>query len=289
MSRMDIRGVSMRYGKNNALQDVTFSLEGNQIYGLFGPNGAGKTTLLRIMSNQLFPETGQVLLDGESVVENDRALRRIFFVGARNLYPDGRSVGKQFAQIKMFYPTFDLEEAGRLSDAFGLDTKARLGSLSTGYQSIFRIVAALCSNTPVVLYDEPVLGLDVNHRERFYGELLAHYVKRPQTILLSTHLIEEAAGLLENVILLCKGKLVLCKKAQDLVERGYTVTGPQGLVSRYAQGKQIIGSEQLGGMKAVHFLEESPESQLPPGLERSRLSLQSICLYLTKEERGEKE
>ena len=96
----------MRYGKNNALQDVTFSLEGNQIYGLFGPNGAGKTTLLRIMSNQLFPETGQVLLDGESVVENDRALRRIFFVGARNLYPDGRSVGKQFAQIKMFYLSF---------------------------------------------------------------------------------------------------------------------------------------------------------------------------------------
>ena len=81
-------------------------------------------------------------------------------------------------------------------------------TLSTGYKSIFKLVLALSVNVPYLFLDEPVLGLDANHREMFYRILLEKYIEEPFTIVISTHLIEEVASVIEHVVILKDGKIV---------------------------------------------------------------------------------
>ena len=85
---------------------------------------------------------------------------------------------------------------------FGLNTKKKVRTLSTGYKSIFKLVLALSVNVPYLFLDEPVLGLDANHREMFYRILLEKYIEEPFTIVISTHLIEEVASVIEHVVIL---------------------------------------------------------------------------------------
>ena len=105
-------------------------------------------------------------------------------------------------------PQFDRQFAWNLAGAFQLNTGARVGKLSTGYGTIFKLVVALSVNTPYLFLDEPVLGLDANHRDLFYKTLLAKYTENPFTVVVSTHLIEEISGLIEDVVILHQGRVL---------------------------------------------------------------------------------
>ena len=106
--------------------------------------------------------------------------------------------------------------------SFVLNTSSRISALSTGYLSIFKLVMALSVNVPYVLLDEPVLGLDANHRELFYRILLAKYGEKPFTVVLSTHLIEEVASIIEDVVILKEGKVIRNESREELLSKGYT-------------------------------------------------------------------
>jgi len=207
-SSIEVQGVTMRFGGVTALREVNLSLEGQKIVGLLGRNGAGKTTLLSLMTNRLFPSEGQVLLDGENVRENDAALSKIFYMGEKNPYLDTTTVAQLFRYTASFYPGFHADKAAALAERFELDVKKKLKNLSTGYLTIAKLVTALATDVPYLLFDEPVLGLDANHRELFYRMLVEDYSERPRTIVLSTHLIEEIADIIEQVVIL--------KEAQQL-------------------------------------------------------------------------
>lgn len=190
---IEITKVQKQFGPVRALDGVTLSLGGNRIYGLLGNNGAGKSTLLRILTGRLCPDGGQVTVDGEPVSGHDRALSKMFLVGEENLLPEEMRVSRAFEIARGFHPSFDAAYARALCGQFGLPEKKRIRSLSTGYASIFRLILGLSMHTPYLLLDEPVLGLDARHRDLFYRTLLRRYSEDPCTVVLSTHLIEEAA------------------------------------------------------------------------------------------------
>ncbi len=130
--------------------------------------------------------------------------------------------------------------------------------------------------------DEPVLGLDANHRELFYWVLLEKYAEHPFTAVISTHLIDELAGLVENVILLRRGQVLYNGSREELLDQGYTVSGKAADVDRYKEGRPLIGEERLGGLKAAYFWGEPAPA--PEGLEVSPLDLQKLFIRLTEEE-----
>lgn len=276
-----INQVSKNFGPVRALNRVSVTLEEGKIYGLLGRNGAGKSTLLNVLTDRIFPEEGSVTVDGEPVRDNDRALSKMYLMSEKNCYPESMRVKEAFRWTKEFYPDFDQEFAWNLAAAFELNTNAKVNKLSTGYSSIFKLTVALSVNTPYVLLDEPVLGLDANHRDLFYRTLLSRYTQRPFTAVISTHLIEEVASLIEDVVLIHKGEVLRQGSCQDLLSQGYTVTGPKGLVEEYLKGKNVLGVDVLGGLESGYVLGEPDRSSLPQGLELSGLDLQKLFILMT--------
>lgn len=125
--------VSKNFNKTIALKNVSLTLESNKIYGLMGRNGAGKTTLLNIITNKIFASSGEVLIDGETVVENDHVQGKIFCMSEKNVYPVTMKVKEGIKWTKEFYPNFNVTYAYELAANFKLNTNKKIKELSTGY------------------------------------------------------------------------------------------------------------------------------------------------------------
>lgn len=287
MSRIEISRVTKTYGAVTALRDVTLTLEPGRIYGLLGRNGAGKSTLLGILTGRIFPDGGQALLDGAPLRENDEALGHVYMMGESDLYPDRMRVADVFRWTAAFYGGFDMERALALCRQFGLNPRSRHKELSTGYASIYKAITALCVDADFILMDEPVLGLDASHRELLYRSMLETYGERPRTFVLSTHLIEEAARLVEEVVILHRGRILENRSCQELLDSGYTVSGPAAAVDAYIAGRKVIGVDVLGGLKSACVLGSAGRESLPEGVEISRMNLQKLFIRLTEQEEGE--
>ncbi len=285
MSRITVEHLTKTYGATRALDDVSLTLEPERIYGLLGRNGAGKTTLLNIVTNKIFRTAGDVQLDGQDVTENADAQGRLFSMVEQRLYPDNMRVRDTFRWTVEFYPAFDSAYARGLAEKFKLNTAARVKGLSTGYGSILKLVLALASGAEVLLLDEPVLGLDAGHRDLFYRELLARFAEKPCTIVLSTHLIDEIADLIEEAIVLREGKLICQKPVEELLDGAYMISGPAAAVDAFAQGRPALHGESLGAFRQVTIGERPTEADRAlareQGLELGKASLQKLFLDLT--------
>ncbi len=278
---IEIKNVSKSFGNIKALDDISLEFKENKIYGLFGRNGAGKSTLLNIISNRIFANSGEVLIDGENAVENDRAQGEIFLMSEAMLYPESMKIKDAFRFTKEFYDDFDVDYANRLSEQFGLKTNKKTKGLSTGYKSIFKIIVALATNVKYLIFDEPILGLDASHRDLFYKLLIENYDKNPRTIIISTHLIEEISTIVEDVVIIKDGKLIKQQSCEELLNMGLTVTGAEALVNEFAKDKNIIGSDTLGNYKSIYMLGNIDKNNIPSGLEISKLDLQKLFIQLT--------
>lgn len=280
---IEIKNVSKRFGQVQALGGVSLRLESPGIYGLLGNNGAGKTTLLNILTSRLHADAGEVLLDGVPMADNDAALSQLFMLGEKNLYPEEMRVRQAFEATACFYPAFDIGRAKALAARFGLNIKSKITALSTGYRSIYRIVLALTVGTPYLLLDEPVLGLDAQHRDLFYKLLIELYAEHPCCILLSTHLIQEAAPLIAHAIILREGRILRNAPAEELLDAIHTVSGPAAAVDSYLTGRRALSASSLGGLKTAYV--EGPRPQAAQqGLEIGPADLQGYFIALMEEE-----
>ncbi|NLK73188.1 MAG: ABC transporter ATP-binding protein [Clostridiales bacterium] len=285
MSKIKIKNLTKYYGKNLAIDDISLEITENKIYGLLGRNGAGKTTLLNLITNKLFPTNGEILIDSENIFENERVLSQIYYMSEKNLYPETMKVKEIIKWTKDFYPNFDLDYAYKLSDKFNLNLKSKFKALSTGYASIFKIILTLSSRAPILLFDEPILGLDANHRDMFYKELINYYSVTPTTVIISTHLIEEVSDIIEEVLIIKDGKLILSDTTENILFSGYTVSGKAEDVDAFNKDKKVIGEDNIGKFKSAYILGPIPSKEDPylnaSNLEISKLDLQKMFIQLT--------
>ena len=281
MNGIEVKGVSKNFGTLAALTGVNVLFEENRIYGLLGRNGAGKSTLLNVITGRIFAEQGTVTVDGEVSAENDRALKNIYMMSEKNYFPEGMKVRDAFKWTKEFYPAFDRAYADSLSAKFELNTNKKIKSLSTGYASIFKLITALATNAKYILLDEPILGLDANHRDLFYRTLIEKYSENPCTIVISTHLIEEAAGVLDHVVILKNGEVIRNESKDDLLAGSYMVSGTSAAVDAYCAGRNVLGSDSLGGLKTAYLTGVPEAAGVPEGLTVSRMDLQKLFIQLT--------
>ena len=282
-------GIGKRYGNKAVLQDVTLDLQPGKIYGLIGRNGAGKTTLLSILTAQNPASSGSVTLDGAPVWENRQSLAKLCFSRELNVGGSNGLSGvktKEYLRIAAtYYEGWDKAMEQRLLQLFELDVKKKLGKLSKGMLSMVTILVALCSKAPYTFLDEPVAGLDVVMREQFYKLLLEEYTATGRTFVISTHIIEEAADVLEEAIILHKGRMLLKENTQDLVDSARYVSGKAEQVDAATAGLAVHHAEMLGRSKGVTvFLQPGQSIPATEGVTVQPVNLQHAFVALCGEE-----
>lgn len=289
MSKLVCETLTKAYGQKTVLENLNLTLESGKIYGLIGRNGAGKTTLLSLMTSQTPVTSGRVTLDGQRIWETRKSLDRLCFSRELNISAESGlaafTVKKYLKTAASYYTHWDQAMADDLVAKFELNVKTKLGKLSKGMLSMVTIIVAMASKAEFTFLDEPVAGLDVVAREQFYRLLLDEYTETGRTFVISTHIIEEAADVMEEVIILDKGKIIREQNTQELVDSARYVTGLADQVDGATAGLECHHSEKLGRSKSVTVLLGEDED-LNPGYDVTvqPVNLQKIFVALCGEE-----
>ena len=264
MEGLVCKNVHKNYKKTEVLKNLELVLEKGKIYGLIGRNGAGKTTLLSLMAGQNPATSGEITLDGTAVWENQEIMDKICF--SREINPlSNLGMGtykiKDYLKMASIYmPNWDQAYAEELLKIFELDKKKRLNKLSKGMLSMVTITVALASKAEYTFMDEPVAGVDVVMRDQFYRVLLEEFAESGRTFVISTHIIEEAADVFEEVIMLDGGKILLKENTQDLLDRARHISGKAEAVDKFIEGYETYRPEKMGRSKGVTVLLKQGES-----------------------------
>lgn len=216
---IELNHVCKSYGGKKALTDVALSLPRGEIVGLFGENGAGKTTLIKCILG-LLPFQGEVTLDGAPISRQNIA--RLSFATCEHSFFPNLTPAAHREFYEMQFPAFRQKRFQGLMEFFELPMHKPVKSFSTGQKNQFEVVMALCQGADYILMDEPFAGNDVFNREDFYKVLLG-ILEPNETVLLSTHLIEEVSGFIGRAILIRKGEIVGDVSMEELEEEGRTL------------------------------------------------------------------
>lgn len=290
MNTLECKGIVKKFGSNEVLHGVDVTLEKGKIYGLIGRNGAGKTTLLSIASGQNPATAGEVDVDDLKVWDNQDALDKICFsrelnITAGNTGIGGLKVKDYLKAARTYFPNYDKTIEERLIKEFELDVKKRLAKLSKGMLSMVTIIVALASKSEYTFFDEPVAGLDVVARDTFYKILLEEFAESGRTFVISTHIIEEAADIFEEVLFLDKGNIILKENTQELVGRTVHVSGVSEEVDKIMEGRKTYHVETIGRSKAATvMLEPGEELKNTADITVQPMNLQQIFVAMCGKE-----
>lgn len=280
------QGLCKSYGANQVLFNLDLDIEPGKIYGLIGRNGAGKTTLLGILTGQNTKDSGTVTYGDQPVWENQAVLDQLCF--SRELQPtlfsgpNNLKISHYLRSAAIYYPGWDKEYAQKLLEEFGLNPKKKISQLSKGQMSMVTILIALASLAPVTILDEPAAGLDVVMRERFYQLLLEDFARTGRTFIVSTHIIEEASSVFENVIILDHGRILENCPTEELVDQFRYISGRDDVVDQVCQGLEVLSTHQMGRHKTVAVRGGSVKLQnaLQSDVDVSPMNLQNVFVAL---------
>lgn len=282
---IEVQNLTKTYRETVALDNVSLTFDKDVIYGLLGRNGAGKSTLMSILTAQNFATSGVVRVFGEDPYENPRVLSRICFVRESQKYPEDFKAPQALAAARLFFPNWDQALADDLVAAFNLPMNRRIKKLSRGQLSAVGVIIGIASRADITFFDEPYLGLDAVARQIFYDRLLADYAEHPRTIVLSSHLIDEVANLLEHVVVVDSGTVLLNESADSLRGQAVTVVGPTADVAAFTAGREVLHTESLGHVTSATVLgrlsNDDRARLVATGLDTSPVSMQQLIVRLT--------
>ena len=221
---IELKGVSKRYGAVEAVKDISFTAPKGQIVGLLGQNGAGKTTTLNILTGYMPPTSGQVLVDGMDMLTQARDCKRAigYLPEKPPLYDEMtvRSYLKFVCELKEVERKIIPTHVDEVMATCGLTEVAGrlIGHLSKGYRQRVGVAQALCGDPPVLVLDEPTVGLDP--RQVVEIRALIRQLGANHTVIFSSHLLSEIQQLCQRVIILHRGKLIREADMADLTDAG---------------------------------------------------------------------
>lgn len=216
---IEIKNLSKKYKEKTVLSNCNIEIPRGQVIGLFGANGAGKTTLMKCIMGYLTFE-GEITLDGEKI-DGKNMSRLSFATGDHSFFPSLTADDhKQF--YKMHFPKFNEKRYEALMEFFELPNRKKISEFSLGMQNQFEVVLAISQGAEYVIMDEPFAGNDVFNREDFY-EVLVSVLEKGETVIISTHLIEEIADYIDRAILIRKGEIIDDLSVSDIEKSGKTL------------------------------------------------------------------
>lgn len=279
---LKVYNLSKKFRNVQALKDITLEFENNRIYGLLGRNGAGKSTLVKAIGNRIFPNTGFIEISDNYNSKNSELLDLVHIMSQEENYDLNMKVINYFDFIASVNNRFDIDLAKDYARQFDLNTDIKLNNLSLGYRTIFKLCIALAQNTPFIIYDEPVFGLDLIHRELFYKLLLEQYSRGNITIIIATHIIDEIENLIDRVIIIDHGQITLNMDYGDLLKEVFLLSGNRDVILKLVDPESIIYEENLGTLTNAYVKGPELDGSLDK-VQISHLELNEIFIALTSE------
>ena len=215
---IEVVNVTKKFGDFTAIQDLNFKVSDGSIYGLIGYNGAGKTTLLKTITGVYKPDGGEVRLDGENAFDNAKMKQHMFYVPDDIYFATYANMEKMAKFYNGFYPDFSFDTFRKLSEVFGLDTKARINGFSKGMQRQAEIVLGISTKPDFILFDETFDGLDPAKRALIKNLLNEYMEDTNASVIVSSHDLHELEGLCDHFGLINGKKLVLDSSIKELSE-----------------------------------------------------------------------
>src|ERR1700731_440365 len=217
--------ISKSYGARVALDNVSLAVKPGEIAGLLGPNGAGKTTTLSILSTLMMPDRGRVLIDGKPAKSDPRALGRMLGLVPQSLalYPTLSAAQNvwHFARMQGLSHDEAVESCKRVLEEAGLADRADdpMHSFSGGMKRLLNLACGIVHRPPVLLLDEPTVGVDLQSREQLLTRI-RHYADAGAGVIYSTHYMEEAERICDRVLLIDRGKLIAEGDLEKVISLG---------------------------------------------------------------------
>jgi|KBSSwiStaDraftv2_1062776.scaffolds.fasta_scaffold133184_2 ABC-2 type transport system ATP-binding protein len=220
---VDINHLVRRYGRTEAVNDLTLRVEPGRCYGLFGRNGAGKTTTIKCLLNLLRPTAGDVRVFGLNPARHDVAVKsRLAYVPDQVAFYPWMTVRDTLDYVAAFRDTWNRETERGLLHRFNLDPAQKASHLSKGQRTQLALITAICPEPELLVLDEPTSGLDPIVRREFIQTVIGAYQDgdpERRTVLVSTHLISEFEGLIDQFTIVDHGRDVLTLDADAARER----------------------------------------------------------------------
>ncbi|WP_330949733.1 ABC transporter ATP-binding protein [Virgibacillus sp. MG-45] len=291
MNIVQCNAVSKSYGNVAALDEVTFSIKQDTITGIIGRNGAGKTTLLKLIAGYWKHSKGDIHVFSENPFNSLTVSANMIYIDDQMTFPDAMPLHSILTEAARFYPNWDAKLAKRLFDYFSFHPNQFHDHLSKGKKSTFNTIIGLASRCALTIFDEPTTGMDEAVRNDFYRALLRDYIVAPRTILISSHHLNEIEHLLEDVLLIDRGRVKLHLSIDALQQYAIGVTGNQAVLSQWANDQEILFSKDDGENSLFlvvrnNVSKEKMDQLLRLGIKPTSISPAELCLYMTQLKKG---
>jgi ABC-2 type transport system ATP-binding protein len=261
---IEIKGLAYSYGRSEAVHDFNLTVHAGRCYGLFGRNGAGKTTTMKCLLNLLRPQNGNVRVFGVDPRGDEVAVkRRLAYVPDHVAFYPWMTIRETLDFLASFRSHWNRDVERSLLDRFRLDPKHRASALSKGQRTQVALIGAICPEPELLILDEPTSGLDPIVRREFIQTVIGAYQESNsgnRTILISTHLISEFEGLIEEFTIMDRGRAVLTMDSDQARDRYQRI---RARFPQYAPATEFKG--------AMHVCREGRELELIVNGERSRV------------------
>lgn len=280
--------VSFKYGKVQALKEVSLELQPGQFCVLMGENGSGKTTLLNLLAGNLVPNSGRAMIgDFPTTKDTPSFYQKLGFVSFHQNLPQSLTLLQVLKFLRPLYPDWDLSLEKTLVDFFQLPLDRKVEGFSQGMQMKARLLFALCYRPSVLLLDEPFGGFDALSQSAFVDVLLDLMGEYETTIVCVTHHLHEVSRLAERLVFLSHGKIALDESVETLLARHRKVVFPSHAPDTLSLSDFVVSPnpQRLQGI-AEQFTDDWKEAilknhQVPrEQIEISAMSLSDIALHL---------
>ena len=259
-SVISARGLRKQYGKQVAIDGISFDIAPGRIVGLIGPNGSGKTTTLKAILGLTGFEGELSVLGRDPRVQRDALMEDVCFIADVAILPGWLCVRDAIDFVAGVHPRFDRSKAERYLAHTKLAPKMRVKSMSKGMIVQLHLALVMAIDARLLVLDEPTLGLDILYRKQFYQNLLEDYFDENKTIIITTHQIEEVEHILSDLMFIRDGKIVLASSMEEVGDRYIEVmVGPQHV--NPARALQPISERSVFG-KSVMLFDGVARSQL---------------------------
>lgn len=210
---IEVKHVKKKYKKVKALDDVSFNIEEGKITCILGVNGVGKSTILKVIAGLVKPNSGEILIDGEKF--SQQTYNKLAFVTDIDIHFNHLNIKETFDLMKLFYRNWDEDRAYEMLSMFSLTDDKKISELSKGNKARVKIIIGFAQRSKYILLDEPFSGIDIFKREEFINAMLT-LMEDDESIVITTHEIGEIEQIVDDVIILNKGKIEQIFNAEEV-------------------------------------------------------------------------
>lgn len=207
--------LTMKYGKRQVLNNVSFQLERGKIIGLLGPNGSGKTTLIKLSNGLLTPKKGNIIIDGHKVGLETKKI--VSYLPERSYLDNSLKIYQIVDLFQDFYEDFDVNKAYNMLKDLKINPEDRLKRMSKGTKEKVQLILVMSREAKLYMLDEPIGGVDPAARDYILRTIISNY-NPDASVIISTHLISDIEQVLDDVVFIKEGEVMLHKPVDEIRE-----------------------------------------------------------------------